>query len=190
MVSHILLWTLSLISLHNTGQLTRITDFQSKSALGIVYMGLSPAFILRILDLPQGLNWFIYLLGVVFSGDTFAYIFGILFGKNKIMPFVSPKKTWQGSLGGILGSLLAGFICWKTLLPEINLSATLILAAISGFVGQFGDFFESLLKRVADVKDSGRIMPGHGGVLDRIDGILFAGPVVLFGVLIFSHLLS
>ncbi|MGE5087278.1 MAG: phosphatidate cytidylyltransferase, partial [Bacillota bacterium] len=100
------------------------------------------------------------------------------------------KKTWEGSFGGILGSLIAGFLCWKFLLSDYSAVFVLVLAAISGYVAQFGDFFESLLKRVAEVKDSGKIMPGHGGVLDRVDGVLFASPVVLFGVVIVSHLLS
>ncbi|KHD88036.1 MAG: phosphatidate cytidylyltransferase [Bdellovibrio sp. ArHS] len=179
-----------LLSAHKDGNLQYMTDAHSKAALGLFYMGLLPAFAFRILDQVQGLSWFVYLLAVVFAGDTMAYIFGVLIGKHKVMPSVSPKKTWQGSIGGIVGSMLAGFVCWHFLFSEQSLSLFLILSALSGFVGQFGDFFESLLKRVADVKDSGKIMPGHGGVLDRIDGVLFASPVVLSGILILSHLLS
>ncbi|QDK39462.1 phosphatidate cytidylyltransferase [Bdellovibrio sp. NC01] len=189
-LSVVLLCIFSLLALHKTGELSRIADFQAKSVLGLVYVGLMPAFAFRLLDLMQGLYWFVFLLGVVFAGDTLAYVFGVLIGKHKVMPNVSPKKTWQGSVGGIFGSLIAGLICWKFLLGDYKLSFILGLSAVSGFVGQFGDFFESLLKRVADVKDSGKIMPGHGGVLDRIDAVLFAAPVVLFGVVIVSHLLS
>lgn len=189
-VGLIILITASLLVLHKTGDLQRMARIQAHGALSLFYMGLLPAFAYRLLDQPQGLAWFIFLLGVVFSGDTFAYIFGVLFGRHKVMPSVSPKKTWQGSFGGIVGSLIAGTLCGLYLLPEVSLGFLLGLAAISGFAGQFGDFFESLLKRVADVKDSGKIMPGHGGVLDRIDGVLFAAPVVLVGVLILSHLSS
>lgn len=186
----VLLCILSLLTLHKKGDLPRIADFQAKSVLGLVYLGLFPAFVFRLLEVMQGLSWFIFLLAVVFAGDTMAYVFGVLIGKHKVMPSVSPKKTWQGSIGGIIGSVIAGFICWNYLLNNYPVGFILGLAAVSGFVGQFGDFFESLLKRIADVKDSGKIMPGHGGVLDRIDGVLFASPVIFFGVVILSHLLS
>lgn len=189
-ISLIVLCIISLLKLHKTGDLQRMTKFQAHSALGLMYVGLLPSFAFRLLDQESGLFWFIFLLAVVFAGDTMAYCFGVLFGKNKVMPTVSPKKTWEGSLGGILGSVVAGVICWKYLLPEFPGYFIVGLAAVSGYVGQFGDFFESLLKRVADVKDSGKIMPGHGGVLDRIDAVLFASPVVLLGVVIVSHLLS
>lgn len=179
-----------LLSSHKEGNLEYMASVQAKSALGLFYMGLLPSFAFRLLDQAYGLYWFIFLLAVVFAGDTLAYVFGVLFGKNKVMPSVSPKKSWQGSIGGIIGSVAAGLICWLFLFPENSLGVFLLLGGISGFVGQFGDFFESLLKRVADVKDSGKIMPGHGGVLDRVDGVLFASPVVLGGVLILSHLLS
>jgi phosphatidate cytidylyltransferase len=186
----LIMWVLSLLVLNRNSSLERISTFQAKASLGIVYMGLIPAFIFRLLEGPLGLSWFIFLLSVVFSGDTLAYVFGVLFGKHKVMPTVSPKKTWQGSLGGIVGSVLAGFICWIYLIHDFSPSFILGLSAVAGFFGQFGDFFESLLKRVSGVKDSGKIMPGHGGILDRIDGILFAGPVVFFGVVILSHLLA
>nr|BFD68877.1 phosphatidate cytidylyltransferase [Bdellovibrio sp. HAGR004] len=179
-----------LLTSHKEGNLELMASFQAKSALGLFYMGLLPSFAFRLLDQAYGLSWFIFLLAVVFAGDTMAYVFGVLFGKTKIMPSVSPKKSWQGSIGGIFGSVFAGLICWLFLFPEHQLPMFLVLGGLSGFVGQFGDFFESLLKRVADVKDSGKIMPGHGGVLDRVDGVLFASPVVLAGVLILSHLLS
>ncbi|MBO9668461.1 MAG: phosphatidate cytidylyltransferase [Bdellovibrio sp.] len=188
--SLILLCILSLLTLHKTADLPRMAKFQSHSALGLMYVGLLPSFAFRLLDQTQGLAWFIFLLAVVFAGDTMAYVFGVLFGKHKVMPSVSPKKTWEGSIGGIVGSVVAGFLCWKFLLSDYSPIFILGLAAVSGYVGQFGDFFESLLKRIADVKDSGKIMPGHGGVLDRIDGVLFASPVVLLGVVIISHLLS
>lgn len=185
-----LLWMFGLMALHQSGNPDRILNFQAKATLGLVYMGLIPSFVFRILDAQMGVAWFVYLLAVVFCGDTMAYIFGVLIGKHKVMPSVSPKKTWQGSIGGISGSVLAGFICWYFPLRNFDIRFILGLAASAGFVGQFGDFFESLLKRTADVKDSGRIMPGHGGVLDRIDGVLFAAPVVFVGIVIMSHLLS
>ncbi len=178
----------SLLALHKTGDLERMLRFQAAAAVGLFYMGLLPSFAYRILSQENGLSWFIFLLTVVFAGDTMAYGFGVLLGKNKVMPSVSPKKTWEGSFGGIVGSVTAAAICGFYLLPDLSLGWLLPLGALAGFFGQFGDFFESLLKRAADVKDSGNIMPGHGGVLDRIDGVLFASPIVLLGILILSHL--
>lgn len=186
----IVMITSVLLCSHKDGHLERMMTFQAKAALGFFYMGLLPAFAFRILEQTQGISWFVFLLAAVFANDTLAYVFGVLLGRHKVMPSVSPKKTWEGSVGGILGSLAAGLISWFFLFSESSLLPLLILAAVSGFMGQFGDFFESLLKRVAEVKDSGKIMPGHGGVLDRIDGVLFASPVVLSGILILSHLLS
>jgi phosphatidate cytidylyltransferase len=179
-----------LLAGHKEGNLDKILATHSKSALGFFYMGLLPAFSYKILDMSQGMAWFAFLLSTVFAGDTLAYVFGVLMGKHKVMPSVSPKKTWQGAVGGIVGSILASVACFLLLFPGQPLVAFVGLGALSGFVGQFGDFFESLLKRVANVKDSGKIMPGHGGILDRIDGILFASPVVLGGILTLSHLLS
>jgi phosphatidate cytidylyltransferase len=188
-ISTIAIITATLLRYNGEGDLQKMLTLQSKTSLGVFYIGLLPAFAYRILDHNNGVSWFIYLLAVVFTGDTLAYVSGLLFGQHKIMPSVSPKKTWEGSVGGLFGSLLAGLFCWLFLFPENNLGSLLILAGVTGFVGQFGDFFESLVKRIAEVKDSGRIMPGHGGVLDRIDAVLFASPIVLAGILILSHLL-
>lgn len=186
----IVMITTVLLKNHRDGDLVSMAEFHAKTALGLFYMGLLPSFAYRILDQAYGISWFIFLLAAVFAGDTLAYVFGVLIGKHKVMPSVSPKKTWQGSVGGLLGSVIAGVICWYLFFSSHSLGLFIAMAALSGFVGQFGDFFESLLKRVADVKDSGKIMPGHGGVLDRIDGVLFASPVILSGILILSHLSS
>lgn len=175
---------------HHDGNLEHMLAIHAKAALGFFYMGLLPSFAYKILDQTEGRLWFTFLLLTVLVGDTTAYIFGVLLGKNKVMPSVSPKKTWEGSIGGIIGSSTAGAICWYFFFNDHPVILFTLMGAIAGFFGQFGDFFESLLKRVADVKDSGKIMPGHGGILDRIDGILFAGPVILSGVLILSHFIS
>ncbi len=179
-----------LLTQNRAGDLAHMMEEQGKASLGLLYMGLLPAFSFKILEQSSGIAWFVFLLAVVFAGDTMAYLFGMMMGRHKVMPTVSPKKTWEGSIGGIIGSVAAGLVCWIVSFPEHGLAPILALAAVAGFVGQFGDFFESLLKRVADVKDSGKIMPGHGGVLDRIDGVLFASPVILAGILTLSHLLS
>jgi phosphatidate cytidylyltransferase len=168
--------------------LEELSLFQAKSVLGFFYLGLLPSFAYTLLVRENGISWFITLLAVVLLGDVFAYFFGLKLGRRKLMPLVSPKKTIEGALGGLAGSLLAGFLCGSILL-DASLLPMAILSLLAGIVAQFGDLFESLLKRVADVKDSGRIMPGHGGILDRIDGVLFASPIFLIGAIIFEKYL-
>lgn len=159
--------------------LTALSLFQAKSILGFFYIGLLPSFAYRLFDLPMGGVWFFMMLSVVFAGDTFAYLTGMFFGKRPLMPKVSPKKTIEGAVGGLLGSALVA-VLFGNLLNNIFWGALLAIGLSVGVVAQLGDLFESMLKRVANKKDSGSIMPGHGGVLDRLDGVLFAAPVVYF----------
>lgn len=178
----------SILILHKFESLEELSRLHAKSILGFFYMGLLPSFMVRLLDLPNGMTWFTGLLAIVFAGDIGAYLIGLNFGKHKIMPLVSPKKTIEGSIGGILFSLIAAIILsyW---FDHVNPLALGLLSIPTSIAAQFGDFFESVLKRVADVKDSGRIMPGHGGILDRIDGVLFAAPIILFGSIVLEGLL-
>jgi phosphatidate cytidylyltransferase len=113
-------------------------------------------------------------------GDSAAYYLGSLFGKRKLYPAVSPNKSIEGALGGLAGSLVGSLLFRQLFFPELGLLLCLGAALIVGAVGQTGDLFESLLKRSCGVKDSGTIIPGHGGVLDRLDSILFAAPVIWF----------
>jgi phosphatidate cytidylyltransferase len=164
--------------------LDELSLFLSKSILGFFYVGLLPSFAFQTLSLPQGETWFLALLSIVFAGDIGAYFFGLLLGEKKLMPKISPKKTVEGSIGGALFSVIAGIIfCYW--LQDISAIQMVLLSLTMSLFAQFGDLFESLLKRVAHVKDSGTLMPGHGGVLDRIDGVLFACPILLLGAKIF-----
>lgn len=148
------------------------------AAFGVIYLGYIPSLIIEMLKLD--VKWVFTLCAIVFVGDTVAYILGHFWGKKKILPHLSPQKTWIGCLGGVCGSGIAGLICY--FLWYVNLSPLLFVSicVISGLMGQVGDFFESLLKRNAQVKDSGFFMPGHGGALDRIDSLLFAAPVLFW----------
>lgn len=177
----------SILILHKFESLEELHSFQSKAIMGFFYMGLLPSFMMTILSLYHGMQWFLALLCIVFAGDIGAYLVGMNFGKNKIMPLVSPKKTVEGSIGGILFSVLTAF-AFSFVMTHINPLALILLAIPTSVVAQFGDFFESVIKRVAEVKDSGSIMPGHGGVLDRVDGVLFAAPVILFGAFVLESL--
>jgi phosphatidate cytidylyltransferase len=148
--------------------------------MGFAYAGLLPSLTTKLLMLYQGAYWFIICLSVVFSGDVFAYFVGRRFGKTKIIPTISPKKSWEGAFGGLAASIIVGVLLGYYLLPDVSLNLLGVSCAIAGILAQSGDFFESLIKRVAGAKDSGSILPGHGGFLDRFDGILFAIPVFYY----------
>lgn len=156
----------------------RSTEILGKAALGPLYIAL-PLVMLVIIDrFPRGEMWIFFLLVVVFACDTGAFYAGRTFGRHKLHPQVSPGKTWEGSVGGLLAGLLAAYV-WSRFssLFVFDLSV-LILAATFAVSGQIGDLAESMLKRNHGVKDSGGILPGHGGILDRIDAHLFAIPVL------------
>jgi phosphatidate cytidylyltransferase len=143
-----------------------------------VYAAL-PLALLILIDLrPNGPIWIFFLLIVVFAGDTGAFYFGRLMGKHKLYEAVSPNKTWEGAIGGWIASLVAGSLFIRLVGPSSLTPKVLILMLLLSAAGQIGDLCESMLKRSHGVKDSGRILPGHGGILDRIDGLLFAIPVL------------
>ncbi|HHV39427.1 MAG TPA: phosphatidate cytidylyltransferase [Tepidimicrobium sp.] len=125
-------------------------------------------------------NIYIWLIFITAWGtDTFAYIFGTLFGRKKLCPKLSPNKTIEGSLGGVFGAILLtfGFAKYFNLFPLWRL---ILLAIIGGVIAQLGDLTASRIKRITGIKDFGFIMPGHGGVLDRFDSILFTAPLVYY----------
>ena len=125
---------------------------------------------------------FIYLLTWTF--DTFAYLFGVKFGKHKIMPSISPKKSWEGFIGGLLATLIASYIIYNlNFLEGIDLVSLIIIAFILPFTATLGDFIESHLKRQAGVKDSGNFIPGHGGMLDRMDAFMITIPIIYIYIL-------
>jgi phosphatidate cytidylyltransferase len=128
-----------------------------------------------------GPGWLFVTLALAFLSDTVAYIFGRLWGRHKLYPAVSPGKTWEGSLGGLVGGVLATVGFGSLLLvPELPVGHALVLGVVGSLVGQVGDLFESMLKRGYGVKDSGGILGAHGGMLDRVDALLFVGPVVYY----------
>jgi len=132
-------------------------------------------------DFANGASWLFVTLAIAFGSDTVAYFFGRFLGKHKLYPAVSPKKTMEGAFGGLVGGVLAtaGFgSSW--LIPELPYGHAVVLGVLGSAVGQFGDLFESMLKRGYGVKDSGNLLPGHGGMLDRVDALLFVAPVVYY----------
>ena len=128
----------------------------------------------------HGLLALLYLLLVIWVCDTAAYLFGSAFGKRKLAPAISPNKSVEGFLAGLVSSLLVSMAFYSLSSLDWSLSFIASAGLIIAFAGQLGDLAESLLKRGASVKDSGSLIPGHGGMLDRIDSLLFAIPVFYY----------
>jgi len=148
--------------------------------LGSVYVGLPLALIVLMRAGADGAAWVFWLLFLVFIGDIGAFYAGRVAGRRRFFPRVSPKKTVEGALGGLGASVLVGALFKALFLPDLSWGGSLALFVCVGVVAPLGDLFESMLKRIGGIKDSGRILPGHGGMLDRIDALLFAAPVAYF----------
>lgn len=163
------------------------SDFKDYAYIlsGLAYIGLpmvlSPLVPGRLL---------LYFFVLIWASDTGAYCFGMLFGQKlwpaKLCPSISPKKSWAGALGGMLASLLAAYILYLTGALPYPVVHVLVMAALMNVAGVLGDLFESLWKRQFDVKDSGTIMPGHGGLLDRFDSALMAIPAGYVYLILFN----
>jgi phosphatidate cytidylyltransferase len=130
------------------------------------------------LRLRAGTAWVILAFVLTWANDTFAYFTGLAFGKHKLYEAVSPKKTWEGVAGGFVGSVLGALAVHRWLGPQVGPGLAVVIGAGAGVFGPLGDLVESLLKRATGVKDSSRLIPGHGGLLDRIDALLFVAPWV------------
>lgn len=145
--------------------------------VGPFYVCLPLILLVLMARLPQGKLWILYLLSVVFAGDTASFYVGRRFGKHGLI-HVSPGKTWEGTVGGLLANTAIAGIFGSLFFPSLSLVSIMVLAICIGISGQIGDLVESLFKRRSDLKDSGSLLPGHGGFLDRIDSLLFAIPVL------------
>lgn len=174
-----LLWALAPMAwlLITDAQGAAVEDL-SKAVFGPVYTTLPLALLILIDMRPSGSLWVFFLLTVVFAGDTGAFYAGRRLGRHKLYEAVSPNKTWEGAIGGLMASILAGSLFIRLLGPCAMGLKVVILMVILSAAAQIGDLCESMLKRHHGVKDSGLILPGHGGILDRIDGLLFAVPVL------------
>jgi len=169
------------------------------STLAFAYIAIPMALLIEIRRQPAGAIWVIYTLLAVWAGDIFAYFVGKSLGRHRMSPRISPKKTWEGAIASVVASVIVGVVWFRhaTQLTDLLLRSSLIdprsgmfrseqphlwpiivLSIVVNIAAQLGDLVESLIKRGAGVKDSGSILPGHGGMLDRIDAMLFAVPVV------------
>jgi phosphatidate cytidylyltransferase len=145
--------------------------------LGLLYLPLLLGHLVLLRQLSDGTAWVFMTLLAVMTCDSFALFFGMKFGKRKLYPAVSPNKSIEGGLGGLVGAVVAVVLMKLTFLPQIGYLEAMVLGLLLGCAGQIGDLFESLLKRGCGVKDSGTLIPGHGGLLDRLDSLLFAFPL-------------
>lgn len=175
------------VSMALTNDLHRYLVAVSSTFFGIFYAGLmlslllplrfSPAVSMELGALMPQRYLLVFLFSVIWAGDAFAYFVGRSLGRHRLFPHISPNKTLEGSLGGLAGSLLVAWGLarwWQT----SDMRIVMLLAGLAAVAGQAGDLAESALKRSADLKDSGALLPGHGGLLDRIDSLIFAAPVL------------
>ena len=165
------------------GDVATVARRATASIAGIVYAGLMFTTLASIKLVAgggtAGGHMVVFVLAVAWIGDTGAYFAGRFLGDKKLYPAVSPKKTWAGAWGGLAGSLVAGAVMKLLFLKQLGWIDVVLLAGPGAILGQMGDLAESLFKRSTGVKDSGSILPGHGGILDRIDAVLFMAPYVL-----------
>ncbi len=158
-------------------------DLSFAQAAGIlvclVYGSFPWLAIWELKQLSTDYRYVFFMCAIVWSGDTGAYFSGRAFGRHKLAPKMSPNKTWEGAIGGLLASLVGGSLVKLAYDTEFaHWGLVVICSLVGGAFGQLGDLTESTFKRFSGVKDSGRIFPGHGGFLDRVDGLLFAAPVI------------
>jgi len=152
---------------------------------GILYVGWLLSYLVALRGLDDGRNWLFFALFITFASDSAAFLIGKTLGRHRLAPQVSPNKTWEGTIGGIIGAVLVSlfFILPTPLNLQLSWGQAMLLGLLVSIFGQLGDLVESLFKRNMGVKESGRLIPGHGGFLDRMDSVVFAGIVVYYYVI-------
>ncbi len=175
-----LFFVLSLIFLLRPGILVRVHHHLGWICLGFIYVALLMGHLVPLRVLDDGRQWIFLTLVVVMCCDTSAYVVGSRVGKHKLYPLISPNKSIEGAIGGVFGAVLGALISKLVFFSAIGFWPVVAVGLLLGVMGQIGDLFESMLKRACEVKDSGSIIPGHGGMLDRLDSLLFAFPLVYY----------
>jgi phosphatidate cytidylyltransferase len=151
-----------------------------KVLVGIVYIPLLMSHFISIRQTSDGVHWIFFILVLAFSGDIAAYYVGSRIGKRKLLPKVSPGKTVEGTLGLVCGSIAGALLFRHFFFTALSVPHAVLLGLVGSIIGQLGDLSESALKRSAGVKDSGVMLPGHGGILDRLDCLMFITPFVYY----------
>lgn len=152
---------------------------------GVLYVGLLLSHLVLLRGLDFGREWVFFALFVTFASDTAAYFIGRRWGRDPLAPDISPGKTWQGATAGVAAAIVTGLVLLNLFDLPLNYGQVVLLALAVSIFGQLGDLVESLFKRNMNTKDSGDSMPGHGGFLDRLDSVIFAGIVVYYFVIWF-----
>ena len=161
----------------------------SSALLGIMYVGwLFGRHLILLRQMQHGLQLIVLLISITWSGDIGAFLIGRRWGKHKLIPAISPGKSLEGYIAGIVFACATAMLIHIWLLQDVQLLHIIILGAMLTVVGQLGDLAESLLKRAANVKDSGSVMPGHGGILDRCDSMIFIAPALYYYSTFVIHL--
>ena len=154
---------------------------------GILYVGWLLSYLVA-LRLDFGRNWLFLALFATFGYDTFAFFVGRILGKHRLVPRISPGKTWEGAVGGVFGAVIICLLFTLSTPLQVSLSygQVILFGLLVSVFGQLGDLAESLLKRNMGVKESGKLLPGHGGLLDRMDSVVFVGVVAYYYVVAYS----
>lgn len=159
-------------------------SFFSRSLFGVSYVGFLGAHLLLLYHLPDGSSWILVLTAITAGSDSGAYYCGRAFGKHKLCPLVSPNKTVEGAIGGLVAGVAVAVLMAMILRLQVNWFFLVPAAILLTGVGIVGDLTESIIKRATATKDSGTLLGGHGGVLDRVDSLLFAAPVLYYLLLL------
>ncbi len=164
----------------------RPADTWFSTSMGAIYIGTTLGMGMALRLLPDGLWWILFGILITWANDIFAYFTGVTIGRHLLWPRLSPKKTWEGTVGGwIAAALVAALLAWLFPIP-LAPGYALIVGALAGVLALLGDLSISMLKRQVGVKDSGRLFPGHGGMLDRMDSLLFVLPMLYMVISFFS----
>ncbi|MBN2361256.1 MAG: phosphatidate cytidylyltransferase [Deltaproteobacteria bacterium] len=166
----------------NPGPFETTWKRMATTVLGLAYCGVTLTVLYRLraeAATPAiGAGWIYLAMIVTWGNDTCAYFAGRLFGRHKLFPLLSPKKTWEGAVGGLAGSIGGALLAHFWFAQHLGLVEALAIGLVAGVLAPLGDLAESLLKRSFEAKDSGRLLPGHGGLLDRVDALMITGPFV------------
>jgi phosphatidate cytidylyltransferase len=154
---------------------------------GVFFIGWSLSHLVLLRTLPEGKSYILFLCAIVWVGDTLAMYVGKIIGRHKMSRSISPGKTWEGSAGGLVGGLITAAGCSSYLVPQLSLRQCLLLGLLLSITAQISDLGESMIKRYTGFKDSGELIPGHGGMLDRIDSLLFAAPTFVYTLRFLNH---
>ncbi len=174
--------------LYHYSHLQEPLHFFSAAFFGVTYVGFLAAHLLLLYQLPDGNSWILVLTAITAGSDSGAYYCGRRFGRHKLCPLISPNKTVEGAIGGLVAAVVAAVVMAMLLRLQVSWFFLVPAAILLTGVGVVGDLTESIVKRATGTKDSGTLLGGHGGVLDRVDSLLFAAPVLYYLLLLYQDL--